>query len=158
MKPSLRNQPSDIYPRRVSFGNRNNCFYLKVMHPKDGNSPGKAKFNNGCPVQQRTCERRLFSNVKIVEFRDSFLCLQLWRSWGGTEGHIVLGLSVCSSIMLCIWSRMVRDKIFKVLYGMCMKNKGTCIFFFLVWLIIAELCPFFDFCIVSLLDLNQQNF
>ena len=75
---------------------------------------------------------------------------QLWRSWGGI---LVLACPcVRVSVTLCIRSRTVRDR----MYGLCMKNERTRIFFFSVRLVFTELCPFFDWSIVNLWNLVNK--
>ena len=66
---------------------------------------------------------------------------------------VLLFLCVNASVTLCIRSRTVRDRI---LNGISMKISGPVFFFFSVGLVIAELCPFFEFCIVNLWNLVNK--
>ena len=70
------------------------------------------------------------------------------------EGAYWFGL-VCASVTFCIWPRTVRDRIleFNILNKHLKEKRTRFFFFFFVELVIAESCPFFDFCIVNLWNL-----
>ena len=65
-------------------------------------------------------------------------------------------LSLCVSVTLYIRSSTVRLGSWNLIYGISTNNKRTRIFFFSVGLVIAELCPIFDFCIVNLWDILNK--
>ena len=64
-------------------------------------------------------------------------------------------LCVCPSVTLCMWLRTVRDGTLKShIWNVNKKIRGPV--FFSVRLDIAELCTFFDFCIVNLWNLENR--
>ena len=68
------------------------------------------------------------------------------------RGHIGLGLSVhgclCPLCFACI-QECLEIGSWNLVHGIGVKNKWTHIFYLFVGLVIAELCPFFDSCIVN---------